>query len=483
MSHRNPFLTQAFRFALALVGIVILGMAIQLFIIYEQVKANEDEVSTGLLCRMANLLRSEKPEQLEAKVRDRSTNILQVSLNGAALFDQNRQYIVGDIHHWPQKLKITPEVQTVRFHFNDGTVSLMDVVVVPVQGPAGQRQRYLVLAHSDLIGRHFSHIVAHLAVMSMLPVILCALLCAYFLSQRILRRVDQVYDTIQRIMNGNWQERLAVGHNRDGLEHITGAINKMLDRLERLMQAVRHVGNDIAHDLRTPLARLKARMDRLSDLSPSPSAQEIGRFNHALERSRSDINQCLTMITALLRIAEIENNRRREGFAILDAVSLVVNIVDLYEPMAETKNVSLTIMSPFRERKIHADLDLLNEVLANLVDNALKFTPSGGEICLALGEEADHRTWIEVRDTGAGIAEEERDAVLGRFYRTDKTRMIPGHGLGLSLVMAIIDLHDASLEINHNVYNQDAKGSIFRVTFPLFSEKILFRSRDSVAEP
>ncbi|MDF7673872.1 HAMP domain-containing sensor histidine kinase [Acetobacteraceae bacterium ESL0709] len=483
MLSRNPLRTQSFRVAIALVGIVILGMAIQLSVIYEQVKSDEDEVSKVLLCRTAGLLLHDTPEELEAKVRDRSTNILQVSLNGAGLFDQNKRYIAGDIHRWPHRLQVSPEVQSMRFRFRDGTISLMHVLVKPVAGPKGQGQRYLVLAKSDLIGRHFSHIVAHMAILSMLPVIICALACAWLISQRILRRVERVYDTIQRIMNGNWQERLTVGRERDGLELISDAINQMLDRLERLMQAVRHVGNDIAHDLRTPLARLQARMDRLDNLSMSPTQKEIERFNGCLERSRADIGQCLTMITALLRIAEIENNRRREGFAVLDAVSLVVNIVDLYEPIAETENVSLTTLIPFQERRIYADLDLLNEVLANLVDNAIKFTPSGGSVCIALGEDVKRRTWIEVRDTGTGIAEEERDAVLGRFYRTDKTRMIPGHGLGLSLVMAIVDLHDAILEINHNVYSQNAKGSIFRVTFPLFRERTARINRDNVSRP
>lgn len=466
MLRRNPFQTQAFRLAIVLVSIVILGMAIQLFIIYEQVKSNEDEVSHGLLWRTANLLLQDTPEEMEAKIKDRSANVLRVTLNGAALFDQNKHYIAGDIRQWPQKLQILSQVQTVKFQFKDGTVLPMHVLVVPVQGAKGLR--YMVLAQSDLIGRNFSHIVAHLAALSMLPVIIIALLAAFFISQRILKRVEYVHNTIKCIMNGNWQERLSIGHNRDGLEQIAEIINQMLDRLDRLMQAVRHVGNDIAHDLRTPLARLQARMDRLSSLPASPTPKEIEKFNSALDRNRSDIGQCLTMITALLRIAEIESSRRREGFAVLDAVSLIVNIADLYEPIAETKNVSLTVMLPFKERRIYADLDLLNEVLANLVDNAIKFTPSGGEVSVALGEDVTHHTWIEVRDTGSGIAEEEREAVLGRFYRTDKTRMIPGHGLGLSLVMAILDLHDATLHINHNVYNQNAKGSIFRVVFPSF---------------
>ncbi|QHI95918.1 HAMP domain-containing protein [Aristophania vespae] len=469
MSRHNPFLTITFRFTVALTGVLILGMCLQLVVIYEQIKSYEHVNSRGILRRTAELLSQEAPHELEVKVRDRSTNELRVSLNGAGLFDIDERYIVGDIHQWPKGLLPVNKIQTLSFRLRDGTVSSMRVLVVRVKGLDGRHDRYLVLAHTYMMASHFHQIIIHIALFSMLPILLFALVAGYLLSQKILNRVELTHHAIERIMKGNLQERLPIGRERDGLERVAGSVNHMLDRLERLMMAIRDVGNDIAHDIRTPLARLQARMNRIAKLPLSPTPQEIEKFNKAVDRCRGDIEQCFTVIKALLRIAEIENNLRKEGFSTFDVVSLIIDLADLYEPMAETKNVSLSVLLLVKERQIFADMHLLSEVVANLVDNAIKFTEPGGSVSIAVGEDAKRQLWIEVRDTGVGIAENEREAVLNRFYRTDKTRMVPGHGLGLSLVMPIIELHNATLDINYNVYNENAKGSIFRVLFPACS--------------
>lgn len=172
-----------------------------------------------------------------------------------------------------------------------------------------------------------------------------------------------------------------------------------------------------------------------------------------------------SVITALLRIGEIENGRRRAGFAMLDLRELMAGVVDLYEPIAETEGVMLEVVDSDDPVPLFGDKDLLNEVLANLVDNAIKFTPEPGTVRLSAGQGPDGATWLQVADTGIGIAEDERKAVMGRFYRSDKSRHVPGSGLGLSLVSAILRLHGASVDIVSAHPGQALPGAVFTIHF------------------
>ena len=221
--------------------------------------------------------------------------------------------------------------------------------------------------------------------------------------------------------------------------HITAAVRAAL--LEEALQEAKVVGDNIAHDLRTPLTRVRIRLERGRE-----HAATLEEFRAVADQAIAGLDQSLTTITALLRITEIEHSRRREGFSEVQLAPLIREVGDLYDPIAENKGVTLRVEAP-DGATVRGDRDLLFEAVANLVDNAVKFTPEGGRVELALLHQ-EGETVIRVSDTGPGISEIEREAVTQRFYRSDKTRNIKGLGLGLSMVAAIIKLHSFRLTIS-----------------------------------
>jgi PAS domain S-box-containing protein len=221
--------------------------------------------------------------------------------------------------------------------------------------------------------------------------------------------------------------------------HITAAVRAA--QLEEALQEAKVVGDNIAHDLRTPLTRVRIRLERGRE-----HAATLEEMREVADRAIAGLDQSLTTITALLRITEIEHSRRREGFSEVQLAALIREAADLYEPIAENKGVILRVEAPDGPI-VRGDRDLLFEAVANLVDNAVKFTPEGGRVELALlHHEAE--TVIRVSDTGPGIPEAEREAVTQRFYRSDKSRNTKGLGLGLSMVAAIIKLHSFGFRIS-----------------------------------
>jgi signal transduction histidine kinase len=215
----------------------------------------------------------------------------------------------------------------------------------------------------------------------------------------------------------------------------------MLDEMETMIHALAGVGNDIAHDLRTPLTRARLALERGRTNATTPE-----QFHAATDKAIANIDQSLTIITALLRLAEIENNRRSAAFGEVPLHEMLREVYDLYEPIAEAKNINLRV-EVRQQSVVRGDRDLLFEAVANLVDNAIKFTPEGGRVDIEL-TRGDGEIILRVTDTGCGISEQEREAVLRRFYRSDKIRNTPGVGLGLSLVSAIVKLHGFRLAIH-----------------------------------
>jgi PAS domain S-box-containing protein len=221
--------------------------------------------------------------------------------------------------------------------------------------------------------------------------------------------------------------------------HITAAVRAAL--LEEALQEAKVVGDNIAHDLRTPLTRVRIRLERGRE-----HAATLEEFRAVADQAMAGLDQSLTTITALLRITEIEHSRRREGFGEVQLAPLIREAADLYDPIAEDKGVTLRVEAP-EGAAAHGDRDLLFEAVANLLDNAVKFTPEGGRVELVL-LSLEGEIVIRVSDTGPGISEIEREAVTQRFYRSDKSQNIKGLGLGLSMVAAIIKLHSFHFRIS-----------------------------------
>jgi signal transduction histidine kinase len=274
-----------------------------------------------------------------------------------------------------------------------------------------------------------------------LPAFCLCLLAGAWLSVRAQERVADVNQHVQRIIAGDLSERLPHQDVDEPFSNLAAIVNGMLDEMETMIHALAGVGNDIAHDLRTPLTRARLALER-----GRTNATTMEQLQSVADKAVANIDQSLAIITALLRLAAIENSRRSAAFGHVPLHEMLREVCDIYEPIAENKNVSLRVDLE-RRLNVRGDRDLLLEAVANLVDNAIKFTPEGGKVDIEL-LHGDRETIVRVTDTGPGISEQEREAVLRRFYRSDKIRNTPGVGLGLNLVAAIVKLHGFRLAIH-----------------------------------
>ena len=271
-----------------------------------------------------------------------------------------------------------------------------------------------------------------------LPLVGLAFGGALILVRRASGRVRDMHQTTRKIMRGALRERLRVGSGGDEMDTLAAGINDMLDEMERMMLQLRNIGNDIAHDIRGPLARMKARLDGCRARIADADARA------ALDDCAGDIDQGLRTVTALLRLAEIDAEERRRAFAPVNLGDLVQEIATLYRALAESQGIALEART--EPCIVMGDADLITEALANLVDNAIKFTPPGGRVRIEALGGADGAV-LAVSDTGIGVPAEDRALVMQRFYRTDRSRTLPGAGLGLTLVDGIARLHRARLRI------------------------------------
>jgi signal transduction histidine kinase len=217
-------------------------------------------------------------------------------------------------------------------------------------------------------------------------------------------------------------------------------INDMLDRIGRLMDGVRQVSNAIAHDLRTPITRARARLEEAAR-----NAESSADLHAAIDRATIDLDGIVAVFQALLRIAEIEAGSRRASFHRVDLVPALEGVADLYGAVAEEKGVTLTVTHPQR-LEINGDGALIQQAIANLIDNAVKFSPEHGSVQMSASIEG-RRIHIVVTDQGPGIPEEDRSRATERFYRGDAARGTPGSGLGLALVQAVSYLHGGVLRL------------------------------------
>jgi len=221
-------------------------------------------------------------------------------------------------------------------------------------------------------------------------------------------------------------------------------VNRMLDQIEHLVHGVRNVSNAIAHDLRTPLAELRYRLEELVLTRPAPE-ETFAEIDTAI----ADVDQVIAIFNALLRLAEIDNGTRQSGFVEMEVGNVAGEVAEFYLPLAELKDVTLTFSSSGK-LNVGGDPLLLAQAIGNLIDNALKYAPRDGSITVIARQRPDRRIEVVIADDGPGIPDHEKPKVAERFYRSDASRGTPGVGLGLSLVAAVARLHGGSLELGDN---------------------------------
>lgn len=423
--------TTTFRWTLAISAVFTACILVMFGFVYWQTTGYATEVVDRLNNDECNRLISAPPDRMAEEVA-MHLHIDPLLIKLAGLFDSRGHRLAGNIESVPPDLP------------KDGTPYKVSLVQQDAHGRSEHLVRAVTCRLPDgrmvIVGRRFDEVwrieqsVERVLAIGLLPTLCLGLAAGTLLSLRAQRRVDEVSAKIQRIVAGDLRERLPTTRVNEPFERLALLVNGMLDEIESLVQHLAGVGNDIAHDLRTPLTRVRVSLERARQ-----KAGSLDELRGSVDQAIAGLDQSLAIITALLRIAEIEHSRRMAAFADVGLADLVREIGDLYEPIAEDKGVTFVVDAK-GELTVHGDRDLLFEAVANLVDNAIKFTPAGGRVTLALSGRGDDAV-VCVTDTGPGIESKEHDLVGRRFYRSDKSRGSPGLGLGLSLVNAIAKLH------------------------------------------
>ncbi|MGB1906011.1 MAG: ATP-binding protein [Spongiibacter sp.] len=356
--------------------------------------------------------------------------------------DSERHKVAGNLEEWPN----TKEYRGGWLGFDFASLTK---IADPVNTEFIARSTRLESGEHLLVARHYADVlnsttlVAGALIRSMVATIILGTIGGAIMAGLSLKRIEAINESLLRIMSGDFSERIDISSSTGDFRRLSVNVNQMLDRIEVLMTGVRQVSDNIAHDLRTPLTRLRNRLSELYDDCDNPQNRE------QVEALIEEADGLLGTFSALLRIAQVESGNRRSGFGEVDLCTLVSDVIELYEPLATDKEQQFnTAMA--RVGKFHGDRNLLFQAVANLVDNAIKYTPEGGRVHVGLSVDAKAFK-ITVADSGVGIPAADKEKVFQRFFRVEGSRsQHPGNGLGLSLVQAVVRLHDGFIELEDN---------------------------------
>lgn len=430
-SFRLTVLYGAF-FALAVIGLLAL--------IYAETARYQNQQVDQILLSETHVFSNATREQVKTDIAYEITRDIR-HINFFGLFAADGTTLAGNLRHAPEELPLDAkphvlstaliadlfphalEVRAIGKRLDNG-----DVLIVARDVAVLEQIRQALLRGCLLIGA---------------VILLLGILGGVFYSLPALRHIREIDAAARRIAAGDYSLRLPLGKRNQELDTLARIVNAMLNHTERLMGEVKSCSDNIAHDLRTPLTRLRASIYRTQQSIDLPS-QPHAMLEHAL--TQTDL--LLARFRAISRISEIEGKRRNAGVSTASLSSVLHKIKDLYEPLAVQGGITLTLRTT-DDVAIDCDPELLFEAIGNLVDNAIKFTPPAGSVIVEL-RKTEPGPEISVSDTGPGIAESQRKLVLQRFYRVPESRTVAGSGLGLSLVDAIVRLHDFSLAIDEN---------------------------------
>ncbi|MSO72738.1 MAG: HAMP domain-containing histidine kinase [Rhodospirillaceae bacterium] len=358
------------------------------------------------------------------------------------LVDSVGSTLAGNLQSWPRNAV----ADDIWVNFSIDGLRQADAEIADVRAkqyviPGGQ-QNYMLLVGRDVRdARELRRRLVDSLNLGLAITLALGVVGGFVFSRTIMRRIEAITRTCRRIMSGDLSQRVVVSRQNDELGQLSLGINAMLDQIERLMNGMRQVSDNVAHDLRTPLTRLRSRLEGALRHTANPADRET------IEGAIADADSLLATFAALLRIARAEAGSQR-AFVDFDIHALIEEVVDLYSPLAEEKGLKfITQLQPGLSAR--GDPNLIAQALANLIDNAVKYTEQGS-VAVALTTQ-DGRPALVVADTGPGVPEAFRGKVLERLFRLEQSRTSPGSGLGLSLVAAVAKSHGMELKLEDNL--------------------------------
>ena len=377
------------------------------------------------------------------------------------LGDVSGQYLLGNVTDVPVNVLLDPGVYSFDY---ERANPLGDSPGAP-DGPGGPDPRgnktgyavarsvilengmRLVVGRDVVERRGFSAIIVQSFLFGVLGIILFSIIAGGVTARRVLKRIDTIRDTSTKIMSGNLSERVPVTKRNDEFDGLATNLNAMLDRIEQLLQGLKEVTDNVAHDLKTPLTRLRNQAEAALRTGASEQTRE-----QALETTIAESDRLIQTFNALLMIARAEAGAPSGALVDVDVSAVVADVAELYGPVAEDEGIVIETAITAGVH-LHANRELIGQAMVNLLENAVKYAKpegdTGGRITVGL-RQAENRVLIEVADNGPGIPEEDRKRVLERFVRLEKSRSEPGSGLGLSLVNAVTRLHGGTFRIEDN---------------------------------
>lgn len=430
---------------MALLFTLLLGMAVSIlayFGFYFSRDAFIHSTEAAIETDLRHFADWEKQGILTQKIEEYKDDPRRIHL----LIDETERVIAGNIPALPQEVTRLAE-GTILFKSEEGGEQYAARIVTFEDG----RKLLSGFAIGDIAARYQLMVwLSILCIVCMIAVILVSFLISGFVASR----TDHMAAIASKIMEtGNLTERIRIDSRWDDLSFLSAVLNKMLARIELLVEGVRRVSDNIAHDLRTPLTRLRAGLEQMArEEGATPAMKErIGALV-------AEADHLLATFGALLRIANVESARQKTNFTPVQLDSILKDVIELYEPLAQERNIA--IEERLGQSLLRGDRDLLFQACANLLDNALKFTPEGGAIAVSCQRQRSVIT-LSVTDSGPGIADSETEKIFQRFYRAEASRHTPGSGLGLSMVAAVVKLHEGEITVENA-----RPGARFTMTFP-----------------
>lgn len=360
-----------------------------------------------------------------------------------ALEDKNGNLFLGNVQSLPQEMELI-DSSVLLFTIEDNySMQVIPGIYAAKYHKFRDGKRLLVGLKLDKVYEQYQF----LQKLSLITICLMSfvIIVSFAISTFVVSRTNRIANAAYKIVEtGDLSGRINIDSAWDDMSYLASVLNLMFSRLEHLVFSVRQISDNIAHDLRTPLTRLRTNME---DFLENPKVQADEELNEKAEKLISDVDHMLATFNALLRIGRIESARGKLSFERCDIYHLLSDVVDLYDPIAEDKNIVLKFVG--KSCVITCDHHLLFQAFANILDNAIKFTPDGGIVTCYLEQNKEHAI-IRFTDSGCGVSDEDKQHIFNRFYRADKSRNTPGTGLGLALVAAIVRQHKGRIALEDN---------------------------------